>query len=143
MVNWLAVGRYGFSLFAGDGVEDAKRQGLPVDDFYPGSFKEGALVDSRRGSIALLSRAPHPNAARLATNWFLSQEGQKAYQEVFSREGASGGNSMREDVPKKMVRPDARRVKGVKYLFTGHPEWIKMKPIHDLIKKALVEAKGK
>ena len=52
-----------------------------------------------------------------------------------------GGNSMREDIPKDEVRPDVQRTQGVKFLFTGLPEWIEMKPIHALLQKTLTEAK--
>jgi len=141
MIDWLAAGKYAFALFMRGRVEDAKKKGLPVDEFYPGSFKEGALVDSTRGALTLLNRAPHPHAARLAINWFLSREGQRIYQKVFAEGGTSGGNSMREDIPKDEVRPDVQRTQGVKFLFTGLPEWIEMKPIHALLQKTLTEAK--
>ena len=48
---------------------------------------------------------------------------------------------MREDIPKDEVRPDVQRTQGVKFLFTGLPEWIEMKPIHALLQKTLAEAK--
>jgi ABC-type Fe3+ transport system substrate-binding protein len=141
MIDWLAAGKYAFALFVRGRVEDEKKKGLPVDEFYPGSIKEGALVDSTRGALTFLNRAPHPNAARLAINWFLSREGQRVYQKVFAEGGTSGGNSMREDIPKDEVRPDVQRTQGVKFLFTGLPEWIEMKPIHALLQKTLAEAK--
>jgi ABC-type Fe3+ transport system substrate-binding protein len=141
MIDWLAAGKCTFALFVRGRVEDEKKKGLPVDEFYPGSFKEGALVDSTRGALTFLNRAPHPNATRLAINWFLSREGQRVYQKVFAEGGTSGGNSMREDIPKDEVRPDVQRSQGVKFLFTGLPEWIEMKPIHALLQKTLAEAK--
>jgi len=48
---------------------------------------------------------------------------------------------MREDIPKDEVRPDVQRTQGIKFLFTGLPEWIEMKPIHALLQKTLTEAK--
>jgi iron(III) transport system substrate-binding protein len=144
MIDWLAVGKYAFGLFIRGAVQDAKKQGLPLDDFYAGQFKEGALVDSTRGGLSLLSRAPHPNAARLVINWFLSRDGQKAYQKYFFESGSSyGGNSMREDISKDDVRLESQRREGVKLMFTGRPEWIDMKPIHDLVNKTLTEATKK
>ena len=140
MLDWLAVGRYAFGLFIRGAAQDAKKQGLPVDDFFAGQFKEGALVDSTRGGLSLLNRAPHPHAARLALNWFLSAEGQKVYQKYFFESGSSyGGNSLREDISKDNVQPGSQRRKGVKLLFTGRPEWIDMQPIHDLLKKTLAD----
>jgi len=41
MIDWLAAGKYAFALFVRGRVEDEKKKGLPVDEFYPGSFKEG------------------------------------------------------------------------------------------------------
>src|SRR5215470_6988552 len=56
------------------------------------------LIDcmALRPRIRFRERAPHPNAGRLAIDWFLSREGQRIYQKVFAEGGTSGGNSMRE-----------------------------------------------
>ena len=44
--------------------KDIKWLDIPVMDFVPGT------------GIFLASKAPHPNAAKLFTNWFLTKEGQ-------------------------------------------------------------------
>lgn len=44
--------------------------------------------------IWLINRAPHPNAAKLYVNWFLSKEGQQTFIQTV------GENSRRTDVPK-------------------------------------------
>ena len=85
MIDWLAAGKYAFALFVRGRVEDEKKKGLPVDEFYPGSIKEGALVDSTRGALTFLNRAPHPHAARLAINWFLSREGRHQRRQLDAR----------------------------------------------------------
>ncbi len=41
-----------------------------------------------------------------------------------------------EDIPKDKVNSRARRVEGVKYLVTDRPEWMDMKPIYAVIRKA-------
>jgi len=45
--------------------------------------------------IAIFKKAPHPNAAKVFVNWFLSREGQKAAVEAFGRRG---GITRRVDV---------------------------------------------
>lgn len=78
-VDWLAKGRFALCFFCSTQVERAKQQGLPVDSF--GILKEGANLVFGGGTIGLVNRAPHPNAAKLFINWFLSREGQlAAYQ---------------------------------------------------------------
>lgn len=73
-------------------------------------------------------------------NWFLSREGQIAYQK--SRLAAlSGGESLRIDIPKDDAPPESRRRTGGKYLMLNRPEWFDVRPIPDLIKEA--QARGK
>ena len=64
----------------GGTVYKAKNQGLPVDEFSPYHFKEGVNLSSAFGSIALMNRAPHPNAAKVFINWLLSRDGQTLFQ---------------------------------------------------------------
>lgn len=45
-------------------------------------FEEGVMVVPQSTGIALAKNAPHPNAARLFTNWLLSQEGQTIYTQA-------------------------------------------------------------
>ncbi len=52
----------------------------------------GSVLGGGGGSVMLVNRAPHPNAARLYVNWVLSQEGQRAWVQ------ATGYNSRRLDV---------------------------------------------
>jgi hypothetical protein len=131
MLDWLAVGKYPVAFFI-SGVEDLIKQGLPVKMFSPNSFKEGAFVGPTQGSVSLLSRAPHPNAAKIALNWLLSREGQMAYQ-------MSGDirDSMREDISKEMIPLDHRRIKGVKYIYSGRPDWIDMETVNKIVSEVL------
>ncbi len=114
----------------------AKEQGLPVDEFDPHFFKEGAPLGIGAGSVTLMRNAPHPNAAKLYINWLLSREGQIVIQEEVAREG-SGADSMRLDIPKKDIPPAYRRREGANYLFVATPERTEMYPIYKLINKAL------
>ncbi len=122
MVDWLGVGKFPLAFFIG-GVEEGAKQGLPIKDFEPTSFKEGAFVGPTLGAVALFNGAPHPNAAKVAINWLLSREGQMAYQRVRAEAGQPD-ESMREDIPKDAIPTANRRVKGGRYLYSGRPEWI-------------------
>ena len=107
LVDWLAQGKYAISaLQNADRIRlwDAKKQGLPVDAFETGKFKEGGLVGSGGGNTALINRAPNANPARVFINWFLSREGQIAYQRLVQ----GGRNSLRLDIPKDDVPLHAR-----------------------------------
>jgi ABC-type Fe3+ transport system substrate-binding protein len=121
-------------------IEDAAKQGLPVKFFEPAWFKEGAFVGPSQGGVSLFKNAPHPNAAKIAINWLLSQEGQNAYQDIFAQLH-DVRQSMREDIPKDVIPASYRRLKGVKYIYSGRPEWLEMDAVTKLIKDAQKEAK--
>lgn len=141
MVDWLASGKVLLCLFC-YGVDEAKKQGLPVDSVEPYGLKEAASIVPITGSIALLNRAPHPNAAKLFINWFLSREGQISYQK--SRLiASSGADSLRVDIPKEDVPLMSRRRTGGRYLYTSRPEWIDVTPIRNLIREAMAKAKAR
>jgi hypothetical protein len=48
---------------------------------------------------------------------------------------------MRIDIPKDTVRKEVRRVDGVKYLLADKPEFMEMKPIYEVLDRALAEKK--
>jgi ABC-type Fe3+ transport system substrate-binding protein len=130
IVDWLATGKFaisGLTLVGRTGLDAAKKQGLPLDWFLPQQFNEGMALVSPGGNIGSLNRAPHPNAVRVAINWFLSREGQMIRQK--------GGNvdSLRIDIPKDDVASHARRVEGSKYLLLD--EQIDTAPITKFVKQ--------
>jgi iron(III) transport system substrate-binding protein len=137
--DWLATGKYAICFFCD--VEILKQQGLAVDTFGPTAFKEGGGLVQQFGTLALVNRAPHPNAAKVFINWLLSRRGQIALQKRTST-GESPADSLRIDIPKDDVPYLNRRLDGVKYLDTGKPEWIDMKPIIEVVNEAL-KAAGK
>lgn len=139
MIDWLAAGKFPLAFFIG-GVEEAAKQGLPISMFQPSSFKEGAFIGPTQGGVSLFKNAPHPNAAKVAINWLLSQEGQNGYQEVFARIGDIR-QSMREDIPRDVIPPTYRREKNAKYIYSGRPEWLDMAPVTNLIKEAQKEVR--
>lgn len=134
IVDWLASGKFALSLFASTtwlGAREARQQGLPVAWFTERDFKEGATLTAASGSIALINRAPHPNAARAALNWFLSREGQVAYQT--NKYDANTVDSLRIDISKDHIRPESRRQEGAKLINVDRVEWMDMKPVLELL----------
>jgi hypothetical protein len=85
-------------------------------------------LSTSTGNVALLNKAPHPNAAKIAVNWLLSREGQVAYQRIFRDK-----DSRRIDIPKDHIGSWARRIEGVTYVATDSPEGRDMEPIRRLV----------
>jgi iron(III) transport system substrate-binding protein len=134
MTDWLAQGKYAICMGCKDSMR-AKNQGLPVDDFDTTAWKEGTSFSSGGGSLSLLNQAPHPNAAKVFINWFLSRKGQMALQKLGDPDDPP--NSRRIDIPKDDVPMDARLQPGVKYFDVVKPEYGDMKPIFDLAKEIM------
>ena len=137
-IDWLATGKASLCFFCAD-TDKAKLQGLPVEEFV--NFKEGAPLVTQYGTLALLNRAPHPNAAKVFINWFLSRDGQLALQKSLARSAAETADSLRIDIPKNDVRPENRRAAGVNYLdLDSRVEWTEMKPVLAIFEEALANA---
>jgi iron(III) transport system substrate-binding protein len=134
MIDWLGAGKFHVAFFVTD-VEDAAKQGLAVKFFDPSGFKEGAFVGPSQGGVNLFKNAPHPNAAKVAINWLLSREGQDTYQKVYAQLH-DVRQSMREDISMDVIPPNYRRIKGVKYIYSGRPEWLDMGAVTKVIKEA-------
>jgi ABC-type Fe3+ transport system substrate-binding protein len=135
--DWLAVGKYAIC-FSCD-VDVLKDQGLPVDTIGPNVFKEGGAMVQQFGSLTLMNKAPHPNAAKVFINWLLSRRGQLAMQKRLA-DGESPADSLRIDIPKNDVPLLVRRVEGVRYLDASNPKWLSMKPILKVKNEALKSA---
>jgi ABC-type Fe3+ transport system substrate-binding protein len=120
--NWLATGKFPIAITAkATEVEEAKRQGLPVDVLDAHALsKDGVAMEAGGTMISLMNRAPHPNAAKVLINWFLSREGQSIVQKGEAKE--PGPNSLREDIPKDDLPTWSHRQKGVRYIRLWGPE---------------------
>jgi iron(III) transport system substrate-binding protein len=120
--DWLASGKFPLTLTSkATEVEEAKNQGLPVDVLDAHAFKkDGVGLEAGGTMLALANKAPHPNAAKVLINWFLSREGQMAVQKTGVNE--PGQNSLREDIPKEHLPASLQRQKGVKYVRLWGPE---------------------
>jgi iron(III) transport system substrate-binding protein len=136
MTDWLASGKFPLCIRcnAGSEVGKAKEQGLPIGSLDTEGWKEGGSSSAAGGTLGIPSRAPHPNAAKVFINWFLSREGQIALQK-FGRPDAH--NSRRIDIPKDDVDPYNRLEPGKKYFDLAKPEYQDLTPIFKLIKEVL------
>lgn len=128
--DWLSQGKFPIC-FLCRRIDRAQMQGLPVTELNPYAITEMPGIGSGSGSIVLMNRHPHPNAAKVFINWFLSQEGQTAFRQANADELRVG--SMREDLPQEILPPLARRRKDKEYLFINRPEWMDFKPIQALL----------
>lgn len=133
--NWLATGKYAICFMCRD-IERVQKQGLPVDTIAPEVVKEADGIGGGGSSvIALVNQAPHPNAAKLFINWYLSRRGQTVWQNVMNKKEVEASDSMRIDIPKEDVLPEGRRTPGKNYKVVGFvdPEPVR-KLVRDIIK---------
>jgi hypothetical protein len=135
MTDWLAQGKFAICMGCKDSAR-ARNQGLPVEDFDTNHWKEGSSFSAAGGSVSYMNQAPHPNAAKVFLNWFLSRKGQIALQKLGDVDDPA--NSRRIDIPKDDIPPDNRLQPGVKYFDVVKPEYGDMKPIFDLAKEIMV-----
>ncbi len=140
MTNWLAQGKFAICMGCKDSMR-AKNQGLPVDDFDTNRWKEGSSFSAGGGSMGYMNQAPHPNAAKVFINWFLSRKGQMALQKLGDPDDPA--NSRRIDIPKDDIPPDSRLQPGMKYFDVVKPEYGDMKPIFDLAKEIMAGVEKK
>jgi iron(III) transport system substrate-binding protein len=141
-VDWLATGKFALCLpCQGSTIAKAKNQGLPVDEFPPHHLKEGVNISSAFGQLALMNRAPHPNAAKVFINWLLSREGQVAFQRVISIPG-DPRNSRRVDIPKDHIPQEEQRKERMNYFDTDDPKTKDITPAIKLLNEVLTEKKG-
>ena len=135
-IDWVAQKRFTIMLFGnGDDVLQAKAQGLPVNVFDTGGWKEGGMLEPGAFTVAWADKSPHPNASKVFINWLLSRDGQLAVQ----RDGGVN-DSLRLDIPKYEVRPMARRKEGAKYMVTWKAEWMDTEPMQKVVDQALAKS---
>ena len=114
--TWLVNGRFPIHFIA-TGTEEyvaLARKGLPIKPHVM-IKKQGVLRASGSGCcISAFANAPHPNAAKLFINWFLTKEGQTATHNLIPNLDRA---SLRNDVPFGEVLPAQRRGFGKEYAF--------------------------
>lgn len=132
-INWVGAGKVTLCVFCRDGfASHAKAQGLPVDYINHNDLKEMPRLRGSASAITLVNKAPHPNAAKVFINWFLSRRGQIVYQDSHGDR-----DSLRIDIPKDKIPPAQRRLADRKYFFVDGPEFIDVKPAVKIIDEAL------
>ena len=108
LVDWLAAGKAAICVPCDDAeLGAAKEQRLPVETVTH-TLKEGDYIAGGQGVISLIAPAPHPQAAQIFLNWFLSREGQTLYQEQSVKSGQRNANSRRTDIPKDVIASEYR-----------------------------------
>jgi iron(III) transport system substrate-binding protein len=109
LTELMVRGRYPIGVGAIDRVilKDFQAQGIGTG-LKPIDIPEGVYQYSQTGILWMLSNPPHPNAAKVYTNWLLSKDGGIAWSTNI------GDNSRRADVP---VADETKTLtKGVQYL---------------------------
>jgi iron(III) transport system substrate-binding protein len=115
LTDWLARGTYPITLGAEEAqVEQLRKEGLPISPLTSLADLPEA-ISGGFGQVALLSRAPHPNAARIFVNWMASRQG----SEIFAR--AMGVAPTRNDIDESFLPPEIIPRAGVNYFDTF--EW--------------------
>jgi ABC-type Fe3+ transport system substrate-binding protein len=114
--TWLVRGRN--PLKWGEGnignmLRELHAKGLPIKDVR---LPRAVGTLEARGSccISVMKNAPHPKAAKLFLNWFLSREGQTRLHEI---DPPRSFTSLREDITSGNTSEDVRRVQGMRYEF--------------------------
>jgi len=132
-LDWIASGKYPLAITAKpEQLEEAKSKGLPVEVLDSHVMKkDGVGLEAGGTMIALANKGPHPNAAKVLVNWFLSREGQMAIQKTDA--GGPGYNSLREDIPKEHLPVSAQRQKGANYIRLWGPSVWDRSAITDLV----------
>lgn len=139
VADGVAKGKYTMAIFvgsAGRDIDNLGKKGLPVANFSEilkgRQLKERPVVGGSGASnnIMVASKRPHPNAAKLFLNWFLSREGQTAMQTMSDR---TPDQTFRADVTERgKVRKSDMREPGVEYLTLEHDPQIQKKRLAEM-----------
>ena len=120
-IEWIAQGKYPVHLAPGTVMYQLEKRGLKFG-VIP-SFKDyGAYLTPGFGSVMVMNKSPHPNAAKIFLNWLLTKEGQT----VFNK--GMGYVSRRVDVSSDHVPSYWVPKDGVKYWPGYYEEDAKMSP---------------
>lgn len=111
--DWLAKGRYPILISPSTSAAAPYIEaGAPIAFVR---FEGGGYVSHSGGTVALLKKAPHPNASKVFLNWLLTKEGQMAWSK------ADQTQSRRVDVPTNHL--EAIRIRDPKAKYFSTSEW--------------------
>lgn len=118
--EWVARGKYPLGFGVSLGIfGELQRTGAPLLLGVPSD----AVYTTASGSIlALMDKAPNPNAARILINWVLSKEGQAA---TYRKMNVA---SRRLDVPTEGINPALLPKPDGKYYNPDAEEWLSKQP---------------
>jgi ABC-type Fe3+ transport system substrate-binding protein len=96
VADWLAQGKYAIGIAqVQDRIESLRKEGIALT--ADGLADAQGYLTGGFSVIALPKRAPHPNAATVFLNWFLTRPGQEAFHRPHLYP------SLRTDVPREYV----------------------------------------
>jgi len=108
-IEWVAQGKYPVLLGPSSTVgQQLLQRGVKFEILA--ELKDiGGFISATFGSLMLMNKAPHPNAAKVFINWLLTKDGQLAWSK------AMNAPSRRVDVPTDHLPPYVVPKTGVKY----------------------------
>lgn len=109
LVEWLVREKYPIAISPDEATVSTflRVGGVPLTILTPA---EGGYLTTGSGAIALINKAPHPNAARVFVNWLLTREGQTMFSKIY------GAQSGRVDAPTDFLNPWSIRALNTKYI---------------------------
>lgn len=133
-VESVARGKYPIGLGAESvSISEFRSAGAPIKDHMP---SEGSGLVSGSGNLSLIERAPHPNAAKLFINWFLTKEGQTLWSKSLLNPSA------RIDVPTDHVDPVRVPSQGQTYFMSDAEEFLLEQPDHMKVSREIFGSHG-
>jgi len=122
LLEWVVRGRYAIVISPSElEATDLKSKGINIDLLGAEQFKEGSYLTAAFGSMALMKRAPHPNAAKLYLNWLLTRDGQTQWTKL------SGYPSRRLDAPRDHLNSMLVPKERVEYQPNYKEEFVRLK----------------
>jgi iron(III) transport system substrate-binding protein len=114
--TWLVGGRFPLQAVPASATElrALAKKGLPIKQIWLPKKSGYMRAGGSSCCISVFANAPHPNAAKLFVNWFLSKEGQTLTHTLIPNLDRS---SLRNDIPFGEVVVEQRRTPGAEYLF--------------------------
>ncbi|HWO42275.1 MAG TPA: ABC transporter substrate-binding protein [Candidatus Eisenbacteria bacterium] len=114
--TWLVGGRFPLlAIVTGDEeLRALEQKGLPIKRRWMPKEIDLIRAGGSGCCISVFDKAPHPNAAKLFVNWFLSKEGQTLTHTTIPFLDRA---SLRVDIPFGEVVPEQRRKPGAKFSF--------------------------
>ena len=122
MIDWLATRESFRSASVAPARSRPRIKAARRECFDTSLWKEGASFSVGGGTVSTPSRAPHPNAAKVFTNWYLSRRGQMALQKLADPRPAAQLGAHRYSQG-RCTRCSNKLIDGRKYFDASRPEF--------------------